>query len=321
MLVPEKRYSWLRLLVRYRGTALQRILGRLALVTLVALVVTFVDIKYTFFHPDITTIPFSLIGLALSIFLGFRNNSSYDRFWEGRKLWGQLVNTTRSLTRQIITLVGSHPFEEGGVPSEVDQDQLTAFRKEMVYRLIGYVHAFRLHLRDQDKLDELVPFLSEPEIRALEREVNRPNAILTTLGERLREAWTKGWIHSFHMPLFEQSLISLTDLQGGCERIKATPIPLSYTVLIHQIVAIYCFALPFGIFKTVGVLTPVVVMFVSYSFFGLDAVGDEIENPFGFDPNDLPLVSISRNIEIGLRQRLGETDLPPPIKPKGGVLA
>jgi ion channel-forming bestrophin family protein len=320
MMVPKRRYSWLRLLLRYRGTALPRMRGRLALTTLLAVVVTAIDLNVGYFHPDLTTIPFTLIGLALGIFLGFRNNTSYDRFWEGRKLWGSLVNTTRSLTRQILTLVHEPRPEAKDAPGEPDSEELAAYRKEMIYRIIAYVHAFRFHLRDQDKLVELSPFLDAAELSALRSEVNRPVAILQSLGHRLQDAYRRGWIHPFHVPVLEQSLVALTDIQGGCERIKSTPIPLSYTSLIHQIVALYCFALPFGIVKTVGVFTPVVVGIVAYAFFGLDEIGDEIENPFGKDPNDLPLSTLTRMIEVNLRQRLGETELPPLFKPRGGLL-
>jgi ion channel-forming bestrophin family protein len=320
MMVPERRYSWLRLLVKYRGSAFQRVRFRVGFTTLAAAAVTFVDLSYGYFHPDLTVVPFSLIGLALGIFLGFRNNTSYDRFWEGRRLWGSLVNTSRTLTRQILTLIGPRPFEDQETVSIADPGDIDRFKKEMVYRVIAYVHAFRHHLRDQDRVDDLAPFLPAEEIEALRKELNRPIAILQRIGDRMRDAWHKGWIHSMHVPLIEESLVSFTNIQGGCERIKATPIPMSYTTLIHQIVAIYCFTLPFGIVRSVGQLTPFVVAFVSYSFFGLDAVGDEIEQPFGLDANDLPLSALSRMIEVNLRQRLGETDLPPLAKPKAGIL-
>jgi putative membrane protein len=320
MMVPERQYSWLRLLLKYRGTALPRMYGRLLFTTLLAGAVTVTDLRFGFFHPDLTTIPFTLIGLALGIFLGFRNNTSYDRFWEGRKLWGSLVNTTRTLTRQILTLVGEQPGAGSGEAPKVDPDAIETFRREMVHRLIAYVHCFRMHLRDQNHTNELAPMLTDTEIERLQGELNRPVAILQSMGYRFRDAWQRGWIHPMHLPVLEQSLTALTDIQGGCERIKSTPIPLSYTSLIHQIVAIYCFALPFGIVKSVGYLTPLVVGIVAYAFFGLDAIGDEIENPFGLDANDLPLSGLSRMIEVNLRQRLGEEDLPPLLKPKGGHL-
>ena len=111
----------------------------------------------------------------------------------------------------------------------------------------------------------------------------------------------------------------MTDIQGACERIKSTPIPFSYSVLIHRIVAIYCFLLPFGFVETIHWLTPVVVLFISYAFFGLDAVGDELEKPFGLDPNDLPLSAISRTIEGNLRWAIGEP-VPKPFEPRNGIL-
>ncbi|AKT37439.1 uncharacterized protein CMC5_015800 [Chondromyces crocatus] len=317
MLVTERRSTWFRILFKYRGTAFARMRGRLAYSTLLAVAVTFVDLKFGYFHPDLTVIPFTLVGLSLSIFLGFRNNTSYDRFWEGRKLWGQLVNTSRTLTRQLLTLIAA----PGGDAGTADTDAISEFRREMVYRLIAFVHCFRMHLRDQDKYEELRELLSATELESLKPELNKPNAIVQAMGFRLRDAWQRGWIHPMHVPILEQSLTSLTDIQGGCERIKSTPIPFSYTSLIHQIVALYCIALPFGIVKTVGLFTPVVVCIVAYAFYGLDAIGDEVENPFGLDPNDLPLSSLSRMIEVNLRQRLGETELPPLLKPKGGLLS
>jgi ion channel-forming bestrophin family protein len=319
MMVQEKRYSWLRLLFKYRGTALSRMRGRFVVTTVLAIIVTVIDLKLGFFHADLTTIPFTLMGLALGIFLGFRNNTSYDRFWEARKLWGSLVNTSRSLTRQILTLVMDSPTPASGT-SNADAEEIVSFRQEMVHRLVAYVHSLKHHLRDQDRVDDLAPMISTAEIQSLRSEVNRPMAILQRLGDRLQDAYRRGWVHPQHLPVFEQSLIHLTDIQGGCERIKSTPIPLSYTSLIHQIVAIYCIALPFGLVKSVGAFTPVVVGIVAYAFYGLDAIGDEIENPFGMDANDLPLSTLSTMIEVNLRQRLGETDLPPLHKPKGGVL-
>ena len=123
-----------------------------------------------------------------------------------------------------------------------------------------------------------------------------------------------------HLPVLEASLTEITTVQGACERIKSTPIPGSYTILIHRIVALYCLGLPFGIVSSVGLMTPVVVAIVAYAFYGLDAVGTEIENPFGTDENDLPLSALSRMIEVNLRQRLGESELPELLRPVDGIL-
>ncbi len=300
------RPSWLRVIFHLRGSAIAKTWKRVLFTTVLATLVTIAHGMHdTLFHEALTPLPFSLIGLALGIFLGFRNNTSYDRFWEGRKLWGSVVNNARTLTRQILTLVG---------PEEQDDDSL-AIRKALVYRVIAYVHALRMHLRDDREFEELRQFLPEREFRKLERELNPPVAILQRMGDEFRRCWNRGWVHPMHFPALENTLTELTNVQGGCERIKSTPIPFSYNILLHRIVAVYCVALPIGIIDQVGAGTPAVVAMVSYAFFGLDAVGEEIENPFGEDPNDLPLAAITRMIEINVRQRLGEKELPELLKP------
>ncbi|MEM9460529.1 MAG: bestrophin family protein [Myxococcota bacterium] len=308
------RGNWWKQIATVRGTALVRVWPRLLAVTLVATAVTIAHEKTDTPIWSLSVLPFSLVAVALGIFLGFRNNTSYDRFWEGRKLWGRLVNTTRTLARQVQMMVGPQQETPGTSPEQAQVHQ------ELVYRIIAYVHAFRLHLRDQPLGDELEGLLPDDERQALEGQLNRPLAILRELGARFRDLWQQGKIHPLHLPALEQSLTMLTDIQGACERIKSTPIPSSYTVLIHRIVAVYAFALPFGIVETVGIATPEVVAIIAYAFFGLDAVGEEIEEPFGTDVNDLPLHTLSRMIEINLRQTLGEPEVPAVLQPVDGVL-
>ncbi len=308
----EKR-SWFRSLAAVRGTSLQRTRLRLFVTVVFATAVT-VLYESGQVGATLSTLPFSLVGVALGIFLGFRNNTSYDRFWEGRKLWGQLVNVSRSLTRQIQMMVGPLPGEA------LDATQRTAVHRELVHRIVGFVHVLRHHLRDEPDLEDVRGLLGDDEIEALASESNRPAAVSARTGARLRELWDRGWIHPMHLPVLEASLTEMTGIQGGCERIKATPIPASYTILIHRIVATYAFALPFGIVDTVHGWTPVVVLLITYAFYGLDAIGDEIEDPFGYDDNDLPLSTLSRMIEVNLRQRLGETKLPPMLGPEDGIL-
>lgn len=312
MMVIDKS-NWVSVLFLFRGTALGRIWPRLVMVLAVAVGVTVAHANYGYFEEGLTIVPFTLIGLALGIFLGFRNNTSYDRFWEGRKLWGRLVNTSRTLTRQMMTLIGPAPGDSG-------DDRLGAIHTEMVHRLVAYVHAFRHHLRSEEMLEDARPFLPAVEAAALENESNVPIAILHRMGERFRELYAQKLIHPHHFQVLEDSLAQLTDIQGACERIKSTPIPTSYNALMHRLVAAYVFALPFGIVQSIGAFTPEVTLLVAYAFLGLDAIGEEIEQPFGTDPNDLPLTALSRMIEVNIRQRLGETDLPPLEKPVRGVL-
>jgi ion channel-forming bestrophin family protein len=307
------RLNWWRTVFQYRGSELPRTKYRILGVALVSTFVTILYVKHDW-HPKLTPLPFQLIGVALGIFLGFRNNASYDRWWEGRKLWGSLVNTSRSFTRQILTLVTAQP---GATPNQKALDDL---HKTLTYRVIAFVHALRLSLRDDATLDELTPFLPSKEIAALEDERNRPYAINQGTAQILHKAWLDGLVHPMHLPVLEASLTSLTDIQGACERIKSTLIPFSYTTLIHRITAVYCYALPFGLVDAVETYTPFVCCIVAYAFFGLDVVGEEIEMPFGTDYNDLPLRAISRMIEVNLRQRLGEHNVPPMLKPVNDFL-
>ncbi|MDB4934076.1 MAG: putative rane protein [Labilithrix sp.] len=309
----EKRHSWIAT-VALGGVALQHIWMRTLTVTAISVAVTVAYREIPVLHYSITTTPFVLIGLPLGIFLGFRNNTAYDRFWEGRKLWGSLVNTARSLTRQILTLVEPQPEA-----TDTSAAAVHAHEAAMVHMLIGYVHALRHHLRDSDPFPTLERILPADEVARFRGEGNVPIAILQRIAFQMVDARRKHWIHPLHVPVVEASLTALTDIQGGCERIKSTPIPYSYTVLMHRIVAVYCGLLPFGLDETIGWATPIVVLFVSYALFGLDAIGDEIEQPFGLDPNDLPLSTISRMIEANLRARIGE-EPPRLFEPREGVL-
>ncbi|WP_394844344.1 bestrophin [Pendulispora brunnea] len=306
----ERKSSWVGT-VLFGGFALPRIWRRVLTVTLISVAVTILHREVDVFHYPITPVPFTLIGLALSIFLGFRNSAAYDRFWEGRKLWGALVNTSRSLTRQALTLLEPRQPEEA--------QEVSAFARRLVHMLIGYVHALRHHLRDSDSAEVLQETLPEGEFARVSDEDNVPLALLQRMGEMMADARRRNWVHPYHVTIFEQSLVSLTDIQGACERIKSTPIPYSYTVLMHRIVAVYCTMLPFGLDETIGWATPFVVLGISYAFFGLDSIGQEIEQPFGLDINDLSLNAISTNIERNLRRLIGE-EQPPPVAAHKGIL-
>jgi putative membrane protein len=312
LVVP--RASWWQYVLRYRGSELPRTKYRIIGVVLVGLLVTFLEERHDW-HPNLTPLPFTLIGVALGIFLGFRNNASYDRWWEGRKIWGSATNDARSLARQILTFIGPQPGTPDGQPGELE-----ALHSRLVHRVIAWAHALRMSLRGETDPRDLASLLPADEVERLAAQSNRPYAINQGTAEIIRDAYRRGWVHPMHVVVLEQSLTRLTDIHGAAERIQLTPIPFSYTSLIHRITAVYCYTLPFGVVDTVGIFTPFVVTIVAYAFFGLDVIGEEIDMPFGYDANDLPLRAITRTIEINLRQRLGETDLPPPILPVGDVL-
>ncbi len=304
------RPSWYRLVTIWNGSALQRVWPRLLSVTIISFVITELHVRTAIELGVLTPLPFTLVGFALGIFLGFRNNTSYDRFWEGRRIWGELVNTTRTFARDVLMLVDATS----------QSSRPTTRQRELVHAVIGFVHAMRQHLREQHEPAEYAPFLPA-DIRArIESALHRPVAVLDAIGERVRTAWQGGAIDAYHVPVLVDDLQALTNQLGGCERIRNTPVPVSYTSLMHRIVAVYVFALPFGLVTTIGEFTPLVVLFTAYAFLGLDAIGDELENPFGLDANDLPLSALSRTIEINLREILGESELPRPLEPVDRVL-
>lgn len=302
-MVIKPNQSWLSQILSVKGTALGECSPRILVATLVAIVVTYVERRYGVGSLDLTPLPFQLSGVAIGIFLGFRGKTAYDRFWEGRTLWGALVNNCRTATRQILTMLVAPPEQ---------QTELKALQKRAVYLLIAFAHALRHHLRDSSPWEDLAPLVSTDDLEQLRTQKNVPLAILQKLGRGLALARQKGWLHELHLPAADSVLSDLTNLQGGCERIKNTPVPYAYGILSHRIVAAFCFFLPLGIVDDVKGYTPLVTALVSYAFFGLDALGAEIEEPFGTDPHDLPLSALCRTIEINLRQLLGEEDLPAP---------
>ena len=307
------------MLFTIRGSALPKIRGRLLAVFLVACAVTVAAELYGAFHnTNLTAMPFTLISLALGVFLGFRNNTSYDRYWEGRRLWGRLVNDARSFARMTLTVI-AHDASTG---ARASLEETRTLQRSLIYRLIAFTHALRLHLRNElSEPRELEPFLDAEELSALRVQRNVPMYLAQRISQLIAEARRLGVLRHRDVHLFENMLTDLVDVQGGCERIRSTPIPWSYTVLMHSIVAVYCFALPFGVVSTTHYLTPLVVLMIAYAFLGLDAVGDELEQPFGREDNDLPLDAISRTIEVNLRQPLDEPELPAMLAPTAdGIL-
>ena len=306
-MIVRDRPSGIRLFFLIRGSILPRIRMTLLVNTLSAILVTLAhgnlfDVKIT-----LSTIPFTLMGLPLAIFLGFRNSAAYDRYWEGRKLWGELVLRCRSLSRQC------HSFIHAADPSG-QQAEVAAARQRMLYRAIAFVHALRLQLRDHSDIGELQPWVPEAEWPGLQKASSKPDALMLDMGRELGQCQRRGWIDSCLAASLDSTLSAMTAAAASCERIKGTPVPFSYTLLLHRTAYLYCFLLPFGLVDTIGFMTPFVVAIVAYTFFGLDALGDEIEEPFGLEANDLPLDTLCRAIEVNLLESLGQTSSRPKLE-------
>ncbi len=290
-MIIKPKENWFKMLFVWNGSVLPRILPRLLLLFVIsALIVYF---KGTFFSYKIplNPAPFTLFGIALAIFLGFRNNVAYDRFWEARKLWGALLNDMRSLARQAVAMSG-YP---------IASEEVSTFVKY----LITFVYTLKHQLRHTDACDDLRKRLP----RALVDQVNaaryKPIIIMKQMAIWVQKAKEDGKIDTIIQASFDDNFGKLSDIVGGCERIASTPMPYTYRVLLHRTVYIYCFLLSFGFVDSLGWLTPFIVVFVAYTFVALEAIADEIEEPFGTEPNDLALNEMSKMIETTLLEIAG----------------
>jgi putative membrane protein len=259
--------------------------------------------------PDLT---FTVLGAVLSILLGFRTNSAYGRWWEARQLWGALVNNSRSIARQAVAFTQSIPDERKPAAEQ--------FVHNLVYHQMAFVHSLRCALRKQEPWADLVPFLS-PQFQAeLKTEKNVPAAILQRMGETVVEAADSGLLSELRLQRMDTTLSDLANVQGGCERIKNTPLPRQYDVYPELFVKLYCLLLPFVLVEELKFLTPVATLLISFAFLVLNRIGKNLEDPFENTVYDTPMTALSRTIEINLRQVLRERELPPPIEPVNGVL-
>lgn len=288
-----------------KGSIIPIIWPRVLYTVLLSLAVIVAASQGVALHLTLDAAPLTLLGLTLAIFLGFRNTVAYQRWWEARTLWGELVIAARNLARQTVAFLPALAAEN---------------RQRLVYMVIGFTHALRHHLRGTDPEADLRRWLPAGLCEAVLVSPHRPNAILGALGVAYAEAAREAGTGDILLARIDNELDHLSNVLGGCERIKGTPIPFAYILLLHRTVHVYCFMLPFCLIRPFGWLMPLAVGVIAYTFFGLDAIGEQIEDPFDLLPNDLPLDALSRNVEISLRGLLGETDLPPPLEPKDFVL-
>ncbi len=247
------------------------------------------------YHVDIPATIHTLVGAALGLLLVFRTNSSYDRFWEGRQLWGSLVNESRNLAR------GASVHLRGD-PVLLDH----------VIRWTGvFPYAVKNVLRGTDGLGPIADELPKAELEWVLRSEHPPLSIATRITARLVKARDKGLISDIILASLDQNVQQLVDYLGGCERINSTPLPFAYMVHLRRVLILYCFTLPFALVEPFGWLSVLDTLGVAYTFFGIEEIGVEIENPFGNDLNDLALedlcAKIARNV-LSLSGRHDEAD-------------
>ena len=289
----------LAMLLAMRGSVMSQIWLRIVIVGVMATAV--VTAPQVWYLPlvSFSLAPLSLLGLVLSIFLGFRNNACYDRWWEARKQWGHLIAQQRALARDVAVLL---PDDE-------------ARRRRMLKRSIAFAGCLAARLRGLDEVAAVSKWLSAEDAEKLAKAGNRPSAILRWLSEETIQAMRAGEIDEILFRVIEDRIEEMNGVQAACERIRSTPTPFAYSLLLHRTSWIFCLLAPFGLIGSCGLVTPLISVVLAYAFFGLDALGDELEEPFGLLPNDLPLDAMVRVIEIDLLEVAGERDLPPPLAP------
>jgi ion channel-forming bestrophin family protein len=279
--------KWLWDTLKLRGSVIPKVIPRV-------LVCGGFGILISAFHqlgfPVSVPVLASLIpNVVLGLLLVFRTNTAYERFWEGRKLWGSTINTVRNLARQIWAIV-------------IEQDPVDrAEKKATLYLLVAFAVATKLHLRQSPVNHELEALLSHSRYIKLKMMNNPPLEIAFWIEDYLQRQHQRDRLNSHQLIAMQQLLNLLVDNLGGCERILKTPIPLAYTIHLKQLLLLYCLTLPFQLVSELGWWTGAIVALISFTLFGIEEIGIEIENPFGCDPNDLPLDAICetmlRNVE------------------------
>ena len=305
-MIVRPRPSALALFFVMRGSIIPRIFGKILVITLLSCVVVWMYHRLWFSPAHLTAVPFSLFGLALSVFMGFRNNVCYDRWWEARKQWGDLIVQARSLARESAVLLAAstaNPIQE-----------------RLVRRCIGFGYGLAARLRGQDMVQAVRPWVQQDELDTLAGCRNVPDALLMAINRDLAGCLRRGELSDILYQALTQRVAQCAAIQAACERIKFTPCPFAYSLLLHRTATIFCLTLPFALAGALGWWTLLPAVLVSYTFFGLDALGDQLEDPFGLEPNDLPIDAMTRTVEREMLSALGETTLPPPIEAKANIL-
>jgi len=296
MIVRDKP-NWHELAFALRGSIVPAIAPRIAMLMLLSAAMVWLHRRFAAF-PQIDAIGFTVFGIALSLFLGFRNNAAYDRWWEARKLWGGLLADLRSFAREVQVFVPG-----------------TELRRKAIRLSLAFIHLHRANLRQLE--DDPLARLHGGELADAP---HPPDAALDRISAAIGEAYRAGGIDGFGARALQERLGSIAAQQAGCERIATTPLPYVYSLLIYRTTYAYCMLLPLALLGPAGWMTPLFVGIVAYVFLGLAEVTEDLSHPFGTTPNALPLDAICRAAEISLAPHLGE-EPPEPLEARNYYLS
>lgn len=268
------------------------------------------DLQY---HLEVFNFPVPIVavlGTVIGLLLAFRTNSAYQRWWEARILWGAIVNDSRTWVRQLITFTNCP-----NGPSESDP-----VIREMALRQVAWCYALSRALRGQPATQDLSSLVSQDEMDVYQGVNNAPNHILLNNGKALRKLYDENRLELFQFVELEQTLLRLTNNMGGCERIRNTVFPMSYSKMVHGMNYLFVFLLPFGLVNVPAIGLVGTSLVLAVGFLMIQQVSIYLQDPFSNRPSDTPMLALSRTIEINIKQMLGEDKIPEPAQPIDGVL-
>ncbi|CAB5570873.1 bestrophin family protein [Providencia hangzhouensis] len=298
-MVIRPHQHWFFRLFDWHGSVLSKITFRLSLNIMISIVAVLSFQWYERLGIHLTIAPFSLLGIAIAIFLGFRNNACYSRLIEARTLWASLLINQRNILRNI----------KGLLPN----DQLA--QKEFANLLIAFGWSLKHELRKTSPIIDLYRLLPRNIFDEVIRSPFPTSRILLQIGLKVGELRDKKVISDVLFQAINKDINALSDVLGGCERISNTPIPFAYTLILQRTVYLFCSLLPFALVVDLHFMTPFVSVFISYTFLAWDALAEELEDPFGIAANDLPLNAICNSIEGNALDMLDIQPLPPKYQP------
>lgn len=256
---------------------------------------------------DLPVVPVTILGGGLAIFLGFRNNSAYDRWWEARKVWGGIVNASRTLSSFVMTF----PSHKHGKVTEKDVED---WRSSIIRRQICWLYTLKFHLRKQMQWEKLLEYMSEKEYQDLMKKSNKPAQLLHNQNQAIAYGFEKGLIDNFRHMELAKLIRELYNLQGMCERIKNTVFPYYYNYFTGLFLWLFIICLPFSLAPIMGIAAIPMSMAISFIFYILNKSGELTEDPFEGRAADTPMSTISRSIEIDLLEMLGHKTPPKPLE-------
>ncbi|WP_424927089.1 bestrophin family protein [Amaricoccus tamworthensis] len=291
----------LRLFLVLQGSVIPRIYKHILFLVGLTVVIMLAD-RYLFEMPHTTMQPFLALGVALSLFLGFRNVAAYDRWWQGRMQWGQLTGCIRAMGHDSRIYLN-------------DED-----RKEILCLTGAFIHLHRAGLRKDSKAAQpALQYVDDETLDRFQHSNNPASAALQEIGTRLADYAREGRLSGYGQLTFTQRMSDLELSRTSNEGISNTPMPFVYSLLVWQTALLYCMLLPMGLLDSAGILAPAFEGIAGYVFFGLAAVTDELEHPFSASKNGLPLDALCRSVDISLAEQLGRTP-PPPLEVRYHIL-